>query len=455
MQSYVELVRHRFEDRHANILGNIEQLSDWHLRFTVRIFGDCLDEEKRKELVGNYSEYWSDSDLREFVRNFLPAYTEYAIAELAEKKAGGERFEPPYITQEEYQEMSVREKWPRIAGHLEDVTPLQLRREIAKAGMLFRPYMLSDPGFNEGVLEFALYFDLLDRLGKLPQEELRATGAEIAVLVERAVSAGSVGESERILRQVRDCAARAAGIPADPETLLGPEMERYPREAPPGWNLRELRKTLAGMGLKDLRLSALSHLDLLTAEETRDIVYPFLSRFPSFYEIPSNGLRELILSIADKITDRAITFFFDRYSTGRMAMTPPVSYLVWKLMPESDRLLRLREDNARMDQAMMSRHLARFLHSSGPGELSDAGKQISLLTDTTFIANHGLILGAIGESPDGEGIQRFYDEVTSLSLRMTSGPEEERERMYQGIREKIAAAARIPVPGTIAEGGAS
>jgi hypothetical protein len=455
MLSYVELVRHRFEDRHANIMGNLDKLSDWHLRFTVRIFGDCLDEEKRKELFGNYTEYWSDSELREFVRLFLPGYSEYAIAELVEKKRDGERFDPPWLTQEEYQEMAVREKWPRIANHLEHVAPLQLRREIARAGMLFRPYMLSDPGFNEGVLEFALYFDLLDRLAKRSPEELRAVAGEIAAMIDRAVASGTPQECEPILRQIRESAARAAGIPADPETLLGPEMERYPREAPPEWKLRELRNTLAAMNLKDLRLSALVHLDLLTAEETREIVFPFLSRFPSFYEIPSSGLRELILAIAEKITDRAITFFFDRYSVGRMAMTPPVSYLVWKLMPDEEKLFRLRGDNARMDQAMMSRHLARYLHSSTPDELSDAGKQISLLTDGSYIANHGLILKAIGESSAGEGVKRLYDEVTVLSLRMINRPEEERKEMYQGIRENISVAARVPIPGTNAGGGAS
>jgi hypothetical protein len=454
MESYVDLVRHRFEDRHANILGNLNNLSDWHLRFTVRIFGDCIDEEKRKELLGNYSEYWIESELREFARTFLPAYSEYAIAELVEKKKGGERFDPPWITQEEYQEMAVREKWPRIASHLEHVTPLQLRREIARAGMLFRPYMLSDPGFNEGVLEFALYFDLLDRLAKLSPEELRATGVEIAALVDRAVAEGTPRECEPILRQIRERAARAAGVPVDPENLLGPEMERYPREAPPGWKLRELRSTLSTMTQKDLRLSALVHLDLLTTEETREIVSPFIARFPAFYEIPPKGLQEIILAIAEKITDRAITFFIDRYSAGRMAMTPPVSYLVWKLMPEEEKLLRLREDNEKMDEAMMSRHLARYLHSSSPGELSDAGKQISLLTDRSFSSNHGLILRAAGGEPTAGGVRRLYDEVTALSLRMMSRREEERGERYRKIRERISVVAGIPIPAKKAEEGA-
>lgn len=453
MESYVDLVRHRLEERFRNILVHLDELADPHLRFTVRIFGDCLDEEKRKELLGSYTEYWTESELREFVRNFLPAYAEYAIAELVDKKSGGERFDPPYLTQEEYQEMAVREKWPKIGERLADVAPLQLRREIAKAGLLFRPYMLSDPGFNEGVLEFALYFDLLDRLNGIPPEGLSDLAREIAGMVDRALAAPDMEECERVLRGVRERVAAAAGIEADPETLLGPEMERYPREAPSWWKLRELRKTLKTMNLKDLRLSALVHLDLLTTEETQKIVSPFISRHPSFYEIPAEGLRELILAIAEETGDRAITFFFDRYGVGRMAMSAPVSFLVWRLMPEAEKLRRLREDNAKMDQAMMARHLARFLQSATPAELSDAGKQISLLTDPQFSFNHGSILKNAGNISAEDGVKRLYDDVTALSLRVVSLPDEEKPGMFQGIREMIARAAGLPVPGIITEGG--
>jgi hypothetical protein len=241
---------------------------------------------------------------------------------------------------------------------------------------------------------------------------------------------------------------------ADPETLLGPEMERYPREAPPGWKVRELRNTLKTMTLKDLRLSALVHLDLLTVEETREIVLPFISRYPSFFEIPSNGLREIILAIAERISDRAITFFFERYPVGRMAMTPAVSWLVWKMMPEAERLARLREDNVKMDQAMMSRHLARYLLSASPAELSDVGKQISFLTDDRYSANQGSILKNAAENPAGEGVKRLYDEVTVLSLRMmTRRDGEDRQEMFRRIQEKIADAAGVSVPRNTKEEG--
>ena len=180
MNSYVELVRRRLEDRTANLLENLEELPEAQLRFTMRIFGDCVDDETAAKLFAGYSEHMAESELREFAKRFVPAYTGYAIAELEEKKRDGERFEPPFLTREEYQEMSVREKWPRIAERPGEVLPAQLRREIAKAAMLLRPYMLSDPGFNESVLEFSLYFDLLDRLRLQPEARLRETASEIA-----------------------------------------------------------------------------------------------------------------------------------------------------------------------------------------------------------------------------------------------------------------------------------
>lgn len=443
MDSYLELVRHRIEDRGANVLSNIEKFGEVQLRFTVRIFADCLDEETRKRFLGNYSEYLTESEIREFVKGFLPAYTDYALAELVEKKRGGERFDPPWLTQEEYQEMAVREKWPRIAGKLNEVAPLQLCRELAKAGLLLRPYLLSDPGFNEGVLEFALYFDIKDRLGGLSEEELRSVAASVAPLVDRAVLAGAGEECEEILRLIRMLVAKAAGLSLDPQELIGPLMERYPREGPPGWKTRELGKTLETMSLKDLRLTAFVHLDLLTAEETREIVSPFVSRWPSFFEIPSRYLRELILAIVEKTPDRALTFFFERYSGGRMTMTPGVSFFVWKLMPEEEKIERLREDNERMDQAMMARHLARYLMSGAPEELYDPGRQIALLTDNNFPVNHGSILKTFGGETGESRLRKLYDEVSILSLRMMSAPENERHEMYRDIRLRIAETAGI------------
>jgi len=453
VKSYVELVSLRLEDRNNHIVSKLNELHEDQIRFTMRIFGDCLDEEARGRLLAGYNEYMTEEELRAFAKGFLPAYGEYAITELLEKKKDGERFDPPFLTHEEYQEMAVREKWPRIAAFLGEVTPLQLRREIARAGMLFRPYMLSDPSFNEGVLEFSLYLDLVDRLGRLSQEELRAAAREIAPRVDRAVSAKTPAECEPILAEIRKVAAEAAGLPADPERLLGPKMELYPREAPPGYNLRKLRLTLETMSLKDLRLTALVHMDLLTTEETRNVVSPYMSRFPSFYGMPGNALREMIVAIAEAVQDRLITDFFDRYSDGRMVMKGQVSFNVWRLMPEEEKLEHLRQDNERMDSAMMARHLARFLQAGSPDDLADAGRQIALLSDEGFVSNHGSILKNLGEFQQGEGVKRLYDRVTILALRMMSGDAKDRRKTFDSIRALIADTAGVsPVPSKTEEG---
>ncbi|GAB4227504.1 MAG: hypothetical protein OHK0028_00250 [Deltaproteobacteria bacterium] len=443
VNSYVELVRRRFEDRAANLLSKLDELPEAQLRYTMRLFGDCLDEATRGKMFEGYSEHLREKELREFARTFVPDYTKYAVAELEEKKKGGERFEPPFLTREEYQEMAVREKWPRIAEHIEAVDPLQLRREVARAAMLFRPYMLSDPGFNEGVLEFSLYYDLLDRLDPVPEEGLRETAVDLARGIARAVAAGSSPAAETLLKEVRFAAAKLAGLPADPESLLGPPMEKVPREVPPEFRLRDLARTLDTLSLKDLRLTALVHLDLLTVEETRRLVSPFFAKYASFFEMPSKGLRDLVLAVAEGVGDRTIAYFFDRYGTGRMAMTKPVDYIVWKLMPLEERIAALRRDNEAMDAAMMSRLLARVLHSGSEVILSDVGRQIALLTDGGFEADHGTILKRFG-SGGGERIKRLFDAVTLSFSRMVSLRGEERETAYREMRRSVAEATGIP-----------
>jgi hypothetical protein len=104
-----------------------------------------------------------------------------------------------------------------------------------------------------------------------------------------------------------------------------------------------------------------------------------------------------------------------------------------------------------MDSAMMARHLARFLHSSSPAELGDAGRQISFLTKESFISNHGSILKKTGGGQDKEGVKRLYDQVTIAALRMMACGPEERQEIFDSIRAMIAESAGIPLH-TLEEG---
>ena len=101
--------------------------------------------------------------------------------------------------------------------------------------------------------------------------------------------------------------------------------------------------------------------------------------------------------------------------------------------------------NARMDQAMMARHLARFLHAVTPAELGDAGRQISLLTKEKFITNHGSILKTLGAGQEVDGVKRLYDQITILALRMMAQTEGKRQEIFDAIRTRIAGAAGIPL----------
>jgi len=159
--------------------------------------------------------------------------------------------------------------------------------------------------------------------------------------------------------------------------------------------------------------------------------------------MPSKGLRELILAVAAGVDGRSITYFIERYGAGWMAMTKPIDYIVWKLMPEEERVATLRRDNEAMDAAMMARHMARFLHSESERDLSDAGRQIALLTDPRFVADHGAILARLGAEGEGERIKRLYDTVTLSSVRMAGQRGADRESAYQAIRGLIADAAGV------------
>jgi hypothetical protein len=82
-------------------------------------------------------------------------------------------------------------------------------------------------------------------------------------------------------------------------------------------------------------------------------------------------------------------------------------------------------------------------------ELSDVGKQISLLTNDRYSANQGSILKNAADHPAGEGVKRLYDEVTILSLRMmTRRDGEDRQEKFRKIQEKIAHAAGVSIPRT-------
>jgi len=189
-------------------------------------------------------------------------------------------------------------------------------------------------------------------------------------------------------------------------------MEKY-RGRSAGIPRSGAEEHLATMTLKDLRLSALVHLDLLSVERPADRP-PLPREVPSFYEMPRRSAG------ADPgrrrgVDGRSITYFIERYGSGWLAMTKPVDYIVWKLMPEEERSTRSggQRANGRRDDGAP---LARFLHSESEQDLSDAGSRSP---------PHGRGSWRTRGDPhapwaeeDGERIKRLYDTVTLSSVRM-------------------------------------
>lgn len=429
--TYRSLVSRRLKAREGNIMANLSELHEGQLRFTVRIFADCMEEEDMERFLEGYSEYMIEEELMKFVGDFVPKYTEYAILELEERKKKSEGFEPEQITGEELQEMAIKEKWPRLERKPEAFSILRLRREIAKLALCLRPYMLSDPAWNESLLEFSLYFDIQEKLKDLSEKELHNAVRKIGPLVSKAEKAKGIKEKEEELRSIRAFVLSLAGIEGDVEDLIGPLMERYPREAPDGWELAEFRHNLGQMSRKELQMSAIVYIELLALAEMEELSRPFMERYPSFYEMDEKTLIDLICTLVYGIGDREILNFFERYTKGKMMVAQSISPETWTLIPRDKKLQRLREDNDEMDIVLMARHIARIYMTEMYSKLYDYDFQIDLTRDPEYMRIQGALASGLGGKEEGRRLRDLNDTVTVTMLEIVNSKE--------GLREKFAA----------------
>lgn len=437
--TYRSLVSGRLKNREGNIMSNIPQLHEEQLRFTVRIFADCMEEEDMARFLDGYSEYIVEDKLRDFVGDFVPKYTEYAIAELEARKEKSEGFAPEQITGEELQEMAIVEKWPKLEKNPDVFSNLRLRREISKLALLLRPYMLTDPGWNESLLEFAIYFDVQEKLKGLSDEELHSAVAEIAPIVLKASKQKDIKAKEEILGEIRSFVLTLAGIDGDVEELLGPTMERYPREAPEGWDLAEFRHSLMQLSLKEVRMSALVYIEMLTLKEMDELAGPFIEKFSSFYEIDKETLIELLCKLVSAIGDREILNFFERYTKGKMMVIKSFSPETWNLLPREKKIQFLQEDNDEMDIAMMARHIARIFMSETYNKLHDYDFQIELINNPGYMKIQGVLAGAIGGTEEGKRLRELNDEVTRAMLEVVENRDDRKKKLLS-LRQRIASA---------------
>jgi len=154
-------------------------MDDEELRWTVRVFADCLPPAQRASCLGPYEERWALDARRAFLAAFIPRYTQLALANLDRAEAAGGAGLAA-LTEEDLQGMSLAEKWSHLIGNATGLHPDQWRRELARLFMCKSYDLFHDAGLCEAVVEYPAYHRVRDALETNSE-------AAIARLVDRVV----------------------------------------------------------------------------------------------------------------------------------------------------------------------------------------------------------------------------------------------------------------------------
>lgn len=437
----IEQMRRYIRTREEELLAKIEEMSEDQLRWTVRLFADCLDEASRALSLTEYSEYLPFERIQAHVASFIPQYTQLALADL-DFKARVEGSGLNSLTEEELQSMSCAEKWDLLALDQEAHTVSQLRRELARLLFCQTYDLYRDPTLPTAIIEFPGYFETQESLAMLPPENLQALKGRILPMT-RELEKAPAQAREEILRAIREELARAISLKKPLESVFEGAMERIPRgkqevpEEPPPVDTE-------GMSREDLQLSVKSLTDPMSLEEMRRELSSLKDRYPFFYEIPDAALKDLVRSLAEKLGGRTLLSFTERYRSGRMVTRQRISSDVWVLLPEQERIQLLLEDDAAMDVAQMARHISRVFMSYQYPMLHDLSAQVSLLNEPFYPALQQRIIGAFSEPSTQEGLRELNRMVTVRMLEVERARPEDREGLLLEIRKRIATTLGLP-----------
>lgn len=437
----IEQMRRYIRSREEELLSKIKEMSEDQLRWTVRLFADCLDETGQSLCLADYSEYLPSGRIQAYVASFIPQYTQLALVDL-DFKAQVEGSSLNSLTEEELQNMSCAEKWHLLALDQEAHTLSQLRRELARLLFCQSYDLYRDPTLPTAVIEFPSYFETQESLTKLPPEGLQALKGRILPMTADLEKAPAQAREE-ILRAIREEIARAISFEEPLESVFEGAMERIPRgkkeapeETPP--------VDTEGMSREDLQLSVKSLSDLMSLEEMRRELSPLKGRYPSFYAIPDAELKDLVRSLAEKLGGRTLLSFTERYRSGRMVTQRRIAPDVWVLLPDQERLRLLLEDNAAMDVTQTARHLSRVFMSYQYPMLHDMTAQISILNEPFYQALQERIIGAFSEPSNQEGLRELNRAVTVRMLEVERARPEDQQTLLLEVRKSIATTLGLP-----------
>ena len=446
-RSKADSQRRFIQQRAEQILARVDQMDDEELRWTVRLFADCLTPEQRRTQLAPYNEHWGVDELRRFVRAFVRQYTRLALAELG-TKAGGPGTRLCDLTEEELQNMALAEKWRLLATDPEGLRIDQLRRELARLFMCKSYDLLHDPGLGQAVVEYPAYHRTREVLEAVP-DPIVLDLVRLVLTREAVLSGGTPREIEITLGQLHEAIGRSLGISIPADQLFAHQMTRLPlddreREPVPG---------AAGTGMlsadqvpeDELEAAVLAAGDLMRRHEWEEYLLPLRRQFGSVNRIPPEQVRVLLGRVTGRLAGRGLTDFAERYRSGQMMADRKLDPQIWEMLTSEERLSLLERDNRAMDATQAARHLVKILFSYTPEALFDAEFHRDLLRHPTYQRLVNRLAGTMEGGQGDSSLGPLTSSVTRMMLELVGASPVEQPGRLQAIRIAIAAALGVEV----------
>jgi hypothetical protein len=438
----IERQRRFIERRADELLERVPYMEDAELRWTVRLFRDCLPPAERQEMLRDYSEHLELHQMRQVVGRFVQSYSEYSLGALeAKRSTPGTSLRD--LTDEELQSMSPVEKWDMLKADPSGLHPLQLRRELARLFLCLDFDLFHDAALGEAVVEFNVYLDLLEKLDGLTDAAVEALRDEVLGAL-KGLDTRDVPAVEAKLSALRETIGRSVGLTPPFDHLLSERMARWPRTPPAAGAALvnpEIRTAVEGMNLSQLQTSLRVLLELMSLEEQGRELEALRARYRTLDEIPADALASFLPHLSMRLGDRALCDFALRYRSGAFWAREHVNPQVWKTLPFQSKFMLLEGDNEAMDLLQASRHLGRLLLTERYQLLFDPAHQVALTFQPIY---RRVIDHCMGELRDPARLADLNRQVTRMMLELEEVvPEPERAARFAKIQEVIAAGVKL------------
>ena len=436
----IERQRQYIERRAEELLPRVPYMDEAELRWTVRLFRDCLPAAEQQEMLRGYSEYLELHQMRQVVEDFIQSYTEYSLGALEAKRATpGTSLSD--LTAEELQSMSAAEKWSLLKAEPSSLSPQQLQRELARLFLCLGYDLFHDTALGEAAVEFNVYLDVLERLAAVPDAAVEALKDEVLAALS-GLDVRDVPAVEQALKEVRERIGRSLGLTPPFESLFAERMEKWPRTAPAAVAdvvNPQIKAAVEGMSLAQLQTSLRVLLELMSLEEQRREIEPLRARYQSLDQIPPDALVGLLPHLSMRLGDRTICDFALRYRSGRLWARETVNPEVWKSLRFQEKLMLLEADNEAMDLLQISRHLSRLLLTERYELLFDPAHQVGLTYQPMYRRAVDRCMTELGDR-----LGHLNRQVTRMLLELEDLVSEgERAARFARIRETIGAGVTL------------